>query len=87
MEVNETLRNPGEVYLNNQKHVQRNDLQSHIRGKTTDKFDVKTGVRLSPLLFLVSTDWTMRTATEGKKNGIQWTGIRKCLFDKTCNTN
>lgn len=45
MEVNETLRNPGEVYLNNQKHVQRNDLQRPIRGKTTDKFDVKTGVR------------------------------------------
>ena len=45
--------------------------------QVTDAFQVKTGVRqgclLSPFLFLLTIDWVMRTSTEQKKNGIQWT--------------
>ena len=46
-------------------------------GKLTESFEVTTGVRqgclLSPFLFLLAVDWIMRKATEGKRNGIQWT--------------
>ena len=46
-------------------------------GQLTEAFEVKTGVRqgclLSPFLFLLAIDWVMRTSTEGKRNGIQWT--------------
>ena len=46
-------------------------------GALTDKIEVKTGVRqgclLSPFLFLLAVDWTMKESTEGRRNGIQWT--------------
>ena len=45
--------------------------------QVTDAFQVKTGVRqgclLSPLLFLLAIDWVMKTSTQQKRNGIQWT--------------
>lgn len=46
-------------------------------GQLSQSFEVKTGVKqgclLSPFLFLLAIDWTMRETTEGKRNGIQWT--------------
>ena len=46
-------------------------------GQLTNQFAIKTGIRqgylLSPFLFLLVIDWVMKTATEGRKNGIQWT--------------
>ena len=46
-------------------------------GQLTNQFGIKTGVRqgclLSPFLFLLVIDWTMRTTTENRKNGIRWT--------------
>ena len=45
-------------------------------GTLSDGFEVKTGVRqgclLSPFLFLLAIDWIMKTTTEGRNNGIQW---------------
>ena len=46
-------------------------------GQTSEKFQVKTGVRqgclLSPFLFLLFIDWIMRETKRGKNIGIQWT--------------
>ena len=46
-------------------------------GTLTDPFKVHSGVRqgclLSPLLFLLAIDWTMRRTTEDHREGIQWT--------------
>ena len=46
-------------------------------GQTSEKFQVKTGVRqaclLSPFLFLLVIDWIMKETTRGENNGIQWT--------------
>ncbi len=50
-------------------------------GQLTDPFKITTGVRqgclLSPFLFLLAVDWIMRRATEGKRNGIQWTLLQQ----------
>jgi hypothetical protein len=54
-------------------------MQSKVihEGQLTEAFDITTGVRhgylLSPLLFLLAVDWIMKKATDGRKNGIQWT--------------
>ena len=46
-------------------------------GTLTECFKVETGVRqgclLSPFFFLLAIDWIMKTTTQGKRNGIQWT--------------
>ncbi|VDI66818.1 Hypothetical predicted protein [Mytilus galloprovincialis] len=46
-------------------------------GQLTEAFAIKTGVRqgslLSPMLFLLAVDWIMNQATDGRRNGIQWT--------------
>ena len=46
-------------------------------GQFTRQFQVKTGVRqgclLSPFLFLLAIDWIMKTSTEQRRNGVQWT--------------
>ena len=46
-------------------------------GQLSDNFDFKTGVSkgclLWPFLFTPVVDWTMRTSTEGRSNGMQWT--------------
>lgn len=46
-------------------------------GELSEPFEIKTGVRqgclLSPFLFLLAVDHILRTTTEGKQNGIQWT--------------
>ena len=43
----------------------------------SESFEVKTGVRqgclLPPFLFLLVINWTRRTTTIGRNNGIQWT--------------
>jgi len=43
----------------------------------TDAFEVRTGVRqgclLSPVMFLLTMDWVMKTSTAQGQNGIQWT--------------
>ena len=45
-------------------------------GKTSESFNVLTGVRqgclLSPFLFLLAIDWIMHETTVNKRNGIQW---------------
>lgn len=47
------------------------------KGKLTNPFAVRTGVRqgcmLSPTIFLIVMDWIMRRTTEGNSTGIQWT--------------
>ena len=46
-------------------------------GKLSDTLQIKTGVRqgclLSPLLFLVAIDWTMKKSVDGQRTGLQWT--------------
>ena len=46
------------------------------KGKLTEEFEVRTGVRqgclLSPMIFLLVVDWIMRETTKIGKTGIQW---------------
>jgi hypothetical protein len=46
-------------------------------GQLTEPFEVKTGVRqgclLSPFLFLLAIDWIMKSSTDNRINGLQWT--------------
>jgi len=46
-------------------------------GQFTKSFQIHTGVKqgciLSPFLFLLTIDWIMKTTTEHRKTGIQWT--------------
>ena len=46
-------------------------------GRLTESFQVKTGVRqgclLSSFMVLVAIDWIMKTTTQNRRNGIQWT--------------
>ena len=48
----------------------------HVGG-LTESFNIKSGVRqgclLSPFLFLLAVDWTIKETTTGSRNGIQWT--------------
>ena len=54
-------------------------MQSKVihEGQLTEAFNITTEVRqcclLSPLLFLLAVDWIMKKATDGRRNGIQWT--------------
>ena len=45
-------------------------------GKLSDSFAVKTGVKqgclMSPFLFLLAIDWTMKETTDKQQTGIQW---------------
>ena len=47
------------------------------KGKLTEKFEIKTGIRqgclLSPFPFILTIDWIMEAVTNRKRNGIQWT--------------
>ena len=47
-----------------------------LDGKTSESFNVLTGVRkgclLSPFLFLLAIDWIMHETTVNKRNGIHW---------------
>ena len=51
---------------------------SHVifNGQVSEGFQIGTGVRqgflLSPLLFLIAIDWTMKISTEHYRTGIQW---------------
>ena len=53
-------------------------------GQTSDSFEVKTGVRqgclLPPFLVLLVIDWTTKTITSGRNNGIQWTLLTQLDF-------
>ena len=46
-------------------------------GQLSESFEEETGVqqgcRLSPFFFLLVIDWSMKTTTTGRYNGIQWT--------------
>ena len=47
-------------------------------GQLTNKFEGRTGVTeqeclLSPFLFILAIDWIITSATNQKRNGIQWT--------------
>ena len=58
-------------------------MQSKVihEGQLTEAFDIMTRVRqdclLSSLLFLLAVDWIMRKATDGRRNGIQWTMLNQ----------
>ena len=45
-------------------------------GMLSDTLLIKTGLRqgclLSPLLFLISIDWTMKMSMDGQRTGLQW---------------
>ena len=45
-------------------------------GKLSDTLPIKTGVcqgcLLSPLLFLITIDWTMKMSVDGQRTGRQW---------------
>ena len=45
-------------------------------GKLSDSFALKTGVKqgclMSPFLFLLAIDWTMKETTDNQQTGIQW---------------
>ena len=47
-----------------------------FNGQVSEGFQIGTGVRqgclLSPLLFLIAIDWTMKRSTEHHRTGIQW---------------
>ena len=47
-----------------------------FNGQVSEGFQIGTGVRqgclLSPLLFLIAIDWTMKRSTKHHRTGIQW---------------
>ena len=77
MEATETLRNPREDNLPHPVHLPVMSCKIAHAGQLSESFEVKTGVRqgclLSLFLFLLVIDWTMKTTTTGRNNGIQWT--------------
>ena len=53
------------------------NCQVFHEGQLSQPFQVQTGVRqgclLSPFLFILAIDWTMKEATKGQRHGLQWT--------------
>ena len=51
-------------------------VKSSTNSLLTDPFQINTGVKqgciLSPIIFSLAIDWIMRTVTDGKRKGLQW---------------
>ena len=68
---------PGKLVQLIQSYYRNSSCKVIHDGQFTKSFSIETGVKqgciLSPFLFLLTIDWIMKTSTEGKKTGIQWT--------------